>query len=171
MAQNIMSMKKSLKGRRLDELIYHLKKSQSHKEASIYAIKKAEEYYKAGSIVEALEMDKEAIEQAVLSKDHTRQIITYQKAGNRCLKEGMLSKGNDYFKDSLMIAKSINNHKVILVTLNKIADVYMQLNDFALAKATLAEIAKALKSYSNTKDQLDYYISMLSYLIKIGEYE
>lgn len=171
MAQNIMSMKKSLKGRRLDELIYHLKKSQSRKEASIYAIKKAEEYYKAGSIVEALEMDKEAIEQAVLSKDHTRQIITYQKAGNRCLKEGMLSKGNDYFKDSLIIAKSINNHKVILVTLNKIADVYMQLNDFVLAKATLDEIAKALKSYSNTKAQLDYYISMLSYLIKIGEYE
>ena len=47
----------------------------------------------------------------------------------------------------------------------------MQLNDFALAKATLDEIAKALKSYSNTKAQLDYYISMLSYLIKIGEYE
>ncbi len=171
MANNTMSIKKAIKGRRLDELIYHLKKSKSHKEASVYAIKKAEEYFKSGSITEAIEMDKEAIEQAILSKDSTRQIITYQKAGNRCLKEGMLTKSNEYFKHSLNIAKAISNYKLILVILNKINDVYMQLNDFSLAKLTLDEIEKNLQNHSNTKAYLDYHISMLSYLIKMGDYE
>ncbi len=170
-AENIINSKKLSNERFLDELIYHLKKAKYHKEASIYIIKKAEDYFDTRSLAENIEIYEDAIIQAILSKDEIMQITAYHRAGNVCFKEGMLDKANGYFKASLDIAKSIDNYKVVFVSLNRIAEVYLKIKDFVNAKDVLDEIKSILQRYKSNKAQLDYHVLMISYLTKGAEHE
>ena len=170
-SDNILNMKFYLRGRRLDELIYHLKKSRQFKDASYYTIKRAQEYYKSGSKAEAFEMDKEAIEYSLLSEDKLRQIIAYQKAGNRCFINGQITKTEEYYKKSVEISSDLKNYNLTLLLMNRLLDVHMNLNDIDAIKKDFAKIEEYLEIYSSKKALLDYHVSMLRYLVKIDDFQ
>lgn len=178
-AEKILKDDEVMDKRTLDELVFHFKNSGDYKNAASYAVKLAKEYLNSSAIEDGLEKYSEALNYAQLSHDNLTRIITTQRSAAAYFANGKLDRAIDTYKESIIAAEEACNYKIVMNSMNKLLELYLEQNKIALA----TDLLKKIKIYFEThfriqkddeiehRDTRKYYLKgFLEYLISGAKY-
>lgn len=178
-ADKILKSEEVKDKRTLDELVFHFKNAGDFKNAASYTVRLAREYINSSSIDDGLEKYSEALNYADLSNDSFTRLIITQRSAAAYFANGKLDKAADTYRKSIIIAENMSNHKVVLNSMNKLLELYLEQNLIAEATDLLEEIRVYFELHFkisnddgiNEKDERIYYLKgLLEYYICFAKY-
>ncbi len=130
---------------------------ENFKQESLYYQRFGQAAFKQGEYSKAADYFQKALKQAEQDNDLSRQAELNDRLALCYQEQGRYKKAYDYFSRVLSLNKKLNNVKNISITLRDMANNLYSLGELETGPEKTENLAKALKSYTESIDALEKY--------------